>query len=215
MPCVRDHRYIWTTWISRLLAGESHCEWASWFRAHYQDWLKPPSDFDQTQWMMNHTDLVSQARESRETLGYTVYTEGQNSFRLRGSTATLAGKPDLIAVRNGDAVIINAKTGRPSPHHSVQVLIYMYAVPRALPEYHGMEFRGHLIYPESHVQIPVSGLDQPFVERLGALIRRLADETPARRVPSAQECRWCDITAADCPERVEDEAWEEGVTADF
>ena len=212
MTRVRDHPYIWATWLSRLLAGEAHCEWASWFRAHYQDWARPPSDFDQTRWMMDHTALVNEARESREKLGYTVYTEGQNAFRLRGVTATLAGKPDLIAVRNGDAVIVDAKTGRNSPHHAVQVLTYMYAVPRALPEYRGMECRGHVIYPDGNVQIPVSGLDQPFVERLGALIRRLADETPARRVPSAQECRWCDITSKDCPERMEDEAREEGET---
>ena len=91
----------------------------------------------------------------------------------------------------------------------------MYAVPRATPEYRDIEFRGHVIYPESHVQIPVSGLDQRFIDRLGALIRRLADETPARRVPSASECRWCDITAADCPDRIDDEIREDGATTDF
>ena len=215
MARAREHPYVWATWIARLLAGEAHCEWASWFRAHYQDWARPPSDFDQTRWMMDHADLVSQARESREKLGFTVYTENQNSFRLRGKLATLAGKPDLIAVKGGDAVIIDAKTGRPSPYHSVQALTYMYAVPRAMPEYRDMEFRGHLIYPESHVQIPVSGLDRQFIDRLGSLIRRLADETPARRVPSASECRWCDITSADCPDRIDDETREDGGTTDF
>ena len=215
MARAREHPYVWATWIARLLAGEAHCEWASWFRAHYQDWARPPSDFDQTRWMMDHTDLVNQARESRKKLGYTVYTEGQNSFRLRGKFPTLAGKPDLIAVKGGDAVIIDAKTGRPSPHHSVQVLTYMYAVPKAMPEYRDVEFRGHVIYLDGNVQIPVSGLDQPFVERLGALIRRLAEENPARRVPSASECRFCDITIADCPERVEEGVWEEGETDDF
>ena len=211
----RDHPYVWTTWLSRLLAGEAHCEWAAWFRSHYQDWERPPSDFDSARWMMDHTGLVNQARESREKLGYTVYTENQNFFRLRGKFATLAGKPDLIAVKGNDAVIIDAKTGRPNPDHAVQVLTYMYAVPRALPEYNGMELRGHIIYPEGQVQIPASRLDRPFINRLGSLIRRLADGTPARRVPSPSECRWCDITAADCPERVEDEVREEGVTADF
>ena len=215
MARAREHPYVWATWIARLLAGESSCEWSSWFRAHYQDWVKPPSDFDQTRWMMDHTGLVNQARESREALGYTVYTENQNAFRLRGKLATLAGKPDLIAVKGYDAVIIDAKTGRPNPHHAVQVLTYMYAVPKALPEYNGMEFRGHVIYPEGQVQIPVSGLDRQFIDRLGALIRRLADETPARRVPSASECRWCDITIADCPERVEEGVREEGETDDF
>ena len=85
MPRAREHPYIWATWIARLLAGESHCEWAGWFRAHYQDWERPPSDFDQSKWMMDHTDLVNQARESREKLGYTVYTEGQNSLPAQGS----------------------------------------------------------------------------------------------------------------------------------
>ena len=178
--------------------------------------MRPPSDFDSTQWMLDHTDLVNRARESREALGYEVYTENQNSFRLRGATATLAGKPDLVAVKGSDAVIIDAKTGRSSPHHATQVLIYMYSIPKALDRYRGMEFRGHVIYPDGNVGIPASGLDGKFIDRLGSLIRRLADETPARRVPSASECRWCDITEKDCPEREETEAdGHEGVTDDF
>ena len=165
--------------------------------------------------MLEHTALVNQARESREKLGYTVYTEAQNAFRLRGKFATLAGKPDLIAVKGQDVVIIDAKTGKPSPAHAVQVLIYMYAVPKSLGQYRGVEFRGHVVYPDAQVGIPVSGVDEKFTERLGSLIRRLAAETPARRVPSTQECRFCDITKADCPERVEAEPREEEITDDF
>ena len=215
LPRPRENPYIWVTWLAKLLAGESSCEWSAWFRAHYQDWAKPPSDFNQAQWMLDHTALVNQARESREKLDYTVFTEGQNSFRLRGRAATVAGKPDLIAVKGGDAVIIDAKTGKPGPAHSAQLLIYMYGLPRALEQYRGVEFRGHVIYPDANVQIPASGLDSKFVENLGGLIRRLASETPARRVPSGPECRFCDITAGDCPERVEEEAQREGTTEDF
>ena len=135
MPRPRESPYIWTTWLARLLAGEASCEWASWFRSRYQDWTKPPSDFDQSQWMLDHTALVNRERASREALGYEVFTEGQNAFRLRGRAATLAGKPDLIAVKNGDAVITDAKTGKitrredgeavtvppgPGPHLSVR-----------------------------------------------------------------------------------------------
>ena len=55
----------------------------------------------------------------------------------------------------------------------------MYAVPMALEQYLGTEFRGHVIYPDGNVQIPsLSGLDQKFTERLGGLIRRLADRRP-------------------------------------
>ena len=215
MPRPRENPYIWVTWLAKLLAGESNCEWSAWFRAHYQDWARPPSDFNQAQWMLNHTALVNRERESRERLGYVVHMEGQNSFRLRGRSATVAGKPDLIAVKGNNSVIIDAKTGRPDPSHAVQVMTYMYAVPLALEQYRGIRFQGQVIYPDAQVGIPASGLDQKFIEHLGSLIRRLASETPARKVPSAQECRFCDITAADCPERVEEEAQREGTTEDF
>ena len=200
--------------FAHFLIGDNKnpCEWAGWFRSHYQGWARPPSDFNQAQWMLDHTALVNRERESRERLGYTVYTEAQNAFRLRGRSATVAGKPDLIAVKGGDAVIIDAKTGNPSPAHSAQVMVYQYAVPLALREHRGVEFRGHVVYPESQVGIPVSAVDKKFTENLGSLIRRLASETPARRVPSAGECRFCDITKADCPERVEGEVWGEGAT---
>ena len=215
MASTREHPYIWATWLARLLAGEAQCEWAGWFRANYQDWAKPPSDFDSAKWMMDHTALVNEARESREALGYQVFTEDQNFFALRGKAATLSGKPDLIAVKGNDLVIADAKTGKPSPHHAVQVLTYMYAVPRALERYRGMEFRGHVVYPDGNVQIPASGLDRQFIDRLGSLIRRLADENPARKVPSTSECQWCDITAADCPQRIEVDREVSGSTEDF
>ena len=88
-----------------LLAGESSCEWSAWFRAHYQDWARAPSDFNSTQRMLDYTALVNQARESWERLGYEVFTENQNSFRLRGRSGTVAGKPDLIAVKGNNSVM--------------------------------------------------------------------------------------------------------------
>ena len=94
MARAREHPYVWATWIARLLAGEAHCEWASWFRAHYQDWardLRPTST--RARWMMDHTDLVNQARESRKKLGYTVSHRGPEfSFRLRGKFADPGGE---------------------------------------------------------------------------------------------------------------------------
>ena len=118
MPRPRESPYIWATWLAKLLAGENSCEWAGWFRSHYQDWTKQPSDFDSTQWMLAHTALVNQVREDSERLGYTVFTENQNSFRLRGRHRHPGGEADLIVVKGGDAVVIDAKTGKPGPAHA-------------------------------------------------------------------------------------------------
>ena len=83
MPTPRESPYIWATWLPRLLTGENSCEWAVWFRAHYQDWARAPSDFNQAQWLLNHTALLNKRRADWEVGGYSVNTEGQNIFHLR------------------------------------------------------------------------------------------------------------------------------------
>src|SRR5206468_35641 len=42
----RDVPFIWVTWISSLLSGDNHCEWAAWFRAHFEH-EKRPSTFNE------------------------------------------------------------------------------------------------------------------------------------------------------------------------
>ena len=174
-----------------------------------------PSDFDQTGWLMNHTALLNEQRQRWELQGYSVLTEGQNSFNLRGSSAVLAGKPDLVTRRRDQITVIDAKTGRPSPAHAAQVLVYMYALPRALERYRGLNIDGQVAYPGHVVNIPADAVDGRFVENLGGIIRRLASQMPARRVPSPGECRFCEITPADCPDRAGEGPKEEGTTGDF
>ena len=165
--------------------------------------------------MLQHTALVNRERDSLENLGYEVHTENQNLFRLRGSTATIAGKPDLIGEKAHEILISDAKTGQRSPSHRAQVQIYQYAVPKALPQFQGKRAAGQVRYPDAYVSSPASSVTPEFVSNMSSLIRRLADDVPARRVPSAQECRYCDITRADCPERIEDGWTQEGSTEDF
>ena len=175
----------------------------------------PPSNFDQAGWLMDHTALLNEQREVWEKQGCSVLTEAQNSFTLRGSSASLAGKPDLVAQRRDGVTVIDAKSGRPSPHHAIQVMIYMYALPRALERYRGLALSGQVAYPDHVVDIPAAAVDEGFIRNLGGLIRRLAAETSARRVPSPMECRFCEITKADCPDRLEEVPAQEGVTDDF
>ncbi len=153
--------------------------------------------------MLKHTKLVNSLREEWEDVGYTVTTEGQNSVTLRGNAATLGGKPDLIAFRDDLAVIIDAKTGKPSPSHAVQVMLYQYAVPKAMEQYKGLKFAGQVAYANHAVDIPAEAVNEEFVRSMSSLVQRLGAETPARKIPSAGECRFCDISSADCQERVE------------
>ena len=113
-------------------------------------------------------------------------------------------------------MILDVKSGREQPSPRAQLMIYMYAIPRALPEYRNASIAGEIVYPSRVQRVPRGGVDQGFVQRLGSLIRRVAADKPPGRVPSVPERRFCDITAADCPERVEpNEDAPEGMTADF
>ena len=130
MPVSRESPYVWVTWISKILAGEDSCEWASWFRANHENssYKKIPSDFDSATWQIKHTELLRQARQEYESKGYKVFTQNQNMIRLQGRTSMLSGIPDLIAVGDETGVVIDVKTGQPLASHVIQVLIYMYAL---------------------------------------------------------------------------------------
>ena len=87
----------------------------------------------------------------------------------------------------------------------------MYAIPLALRQYRGMTLRGR----DHEVPIPTDAVNETFKTNLVELIRRLSDTAPSRRVASAMECGFCDITGTDCPERVETNQTGDGETADF
>ena len=140
----------------------------SWFKAQHEGWTwsRMPSDFDQSAWMVGHTALLNEQRQNWEQRGYSILTEGQNSFNLRGSSAGLAGKPDLVARRRDEITVTDAKTGRPSPAHAVQVLLYMYALPLALERYRGLSIAGQVAYPDHVVDIAADAVDGRFVGSL-------------------------------------------------
>ena len=57
-------------------------------------------------------------------------------------------------------------------------------------------------------EVAVSGdsVDDAFVSRLTKFIRKMTADMPPRRVPSLSECGWCELTSADCPDRIEPDA---------
>ena len=194
----RDFPYLYVTWLAPLLSGDRSCEWSVWFKAHYEKYAKVARDFDSARWNREHTALLERKRSDLEGQGRTVYVEDQNKFNLRGSVATLGGKADLVA----DATVYDTKTGRPKDSDILQVQIYMWALPRAIDRYKHLVFDGCLVYTDHEVEIPASTITPQFIERITRLIKRLAMDDPSRKVPAAGECRWCEITATDCPERI-------------
>lgn len=202
----RSSPYIYVTWLTKLLAGEEQCQWKSWFKAHYR-WEKPLSDFDLAQWTANHTQMLQARAAVMRKEGYAVYIEGQNDFRLQGkSGATLAGKPDIVGVKNGRCLVVDCKTGQERHSDKIQVLIYMLLLTQTHTACNGLPIDGEVQYSTGSVSVRAEDLTDQFRTQFRELMHKLGEPTPLVRVPSQSECRFCDITINDCPDRLDESA---------
>lgn len=213
MGIPRGEPYIWVTWLPKLLVGEAHCQWALWFRAHYR-YEKAPSTLDTALWCAQHAALVEKTEQALRDEGWTVSVEDQNKFAVHGRTATVAGKPDLIAVKGEVVRVIDCKTGAPKGSDCMQVLIYMLLLPRVRPECQGRVVYGEVRYSDGLQVIEPSELTQDLQEHIWKAIRQAAGSTPPPKAPSSRGCRFCDITATDCEARVELQPEYEGTALD-
>jgi hypothetical protein len=199
----RSKPYVWATWITKLLAGESQCTWAAWFRAHHR-YDKLPRDADMATWTSEHTAMVGERSRALVAGGYDVYREEQNSFALRGqSGAVLSGKPDIVAVKGRDVRVIDCKTGAPRNSDQLQVMLYLFALPLADISYRDKVLQGKVVYRADEVTIASSTIDAAFKQQLARTLQQVTADEPPERVPSFGECRFCDISRKDCPARVD------------
>jgi hypothetical protein len=203
LVCQRPNPFIWASWISKLMAGEKQCQWASWFRSHYV-WDKVPSGLDLAKWTAEHAQLLQARRAALEAEGFTVYAEDQNSFTLMGKTGIqVSGKPDIVAIRGPEAYVEDCKTGTPRHSDHFQVLVYMLSLPHVDGPCKGRKVEGRIVYGNTVVDVPLSKIDADLKELFRRTVLTIGGPEPARKVPSWGECRYCDISRADCPERIE------------
>ena len=211
MAYARRSPYLHATWISRYLTGDKSCLWACWFKANYQGYDRMPSDFDVARWTMEHTDLLNKLIADLEEQGCELFIEHQNGFRVESSRtgAVIGGRADLIArFPDGRTVVYDAKTGQEAASHIAQVQLYMYLLPksdltkwREIPE---GSLEGAVVYKDGHqIDIPAESIDDAFEERVADFMQKMTAPVPPRRVPSGPECGFCELTKADCPERID------------
>lgn len=200
LTTARPEPYVWVSWITKLLAGESSCVWSAWFRAHYQT-AKAPNGFDMAAWQMDHAALLRKTAIEHENEGYKVFTEGQNLFALKGKAGTLSGKPDMVAVKDMEGWVVDTKTGLPKASDRIQVMVYMWALPKTIPAFAGVRFHGKVIYKTGSSIIGPEEVDATFIKRVSDLMREICGEAESHKAPSYAECQHCPITAEDCADR--------------
>ena len=207
MPALREHGpYIHPSWLPKLLVGMDMCQFKIWFQSHHdgRTWTKLESDFDLARYNLRHTELLRQCAQEYLDRGYLVTVERQNEFRLQLAGAIISGRADVLATRDDQLVIIDAKAAQPSQAHEIQVMLYMLFFKLQDTRARDKRVTGEVYYSPDHtVAIPAGAADQEFQDLVFNLITRLTAKEAPRKVPSAAECRFCPIPKEYCPERVE------------
>jgi hypothetical protein len=202
MPSQRDVPYIWVTWLASLLSGDNHCEWAAWFRAHFHH-LRQYRSFGEVKWQADHAEMLRARVDELQKRGYQVFIEGQNNFNLKGRAATLGGTPDIVAIGEQDAWVIDCKSGKQRDSHFFQVLIYMLMLPITHHACRGRSLGGEIQYRDYSALVMPGELTPQRQAQIRALIERIGANEPLSKVPSPRECRWCPVSPRDCPERMD------------
>ena len=103
-------------WLAGLLSGEAHCQWASWFRTHHEDWDKVEvPGLPGLDWETQYTYQLNDCIKRYEAQGYTVSNGGPNAYSLSIGEAVLSGRPDVIAAKGEDCVVIDFPKGEGEP----------------------------------------------------------------------------------------------------
>lgn len=198
--------YIWPTWIAGLIAGEAHCQWRAWYKAHfrYEKAMTVRSDENALdRWKAEHAAAVRRLAESQTAAGASVFIEDQNRFTYEGRAAIVGACPDLVAVRSGSAVVVDVKTGRERAADFFQVAIYLVLAP-LVPgsRLRGLSLSGVVAYAGRNRDISADDAEGSRDLVISQVLLTAGRDAPLR-VPSVWECRRCDIAA--CPDRAADE----------
>lgn len=193
----RPSPYVWVTWITGLLSGSDRCHWKVWVKSHFQV-PRQETSFDLKRWTEEHDAMTTSRVYKLKKEGYEVSVEDENSFVLRGSVATLAGKPDIIALKPEEktGLIVDEKSGKQKDQYVWQVLIYMFAKLFSSPDY---TFTGEIEYKDERVTVLPMQLHDQNKARIGEVMKIVGGPIEPPRVPSRFECEYCDILS--CPDR--------------
>lgn len=199
--------YVYVTWLSRAMAGEASCLYPFWFKAHFKTPSKRSCDLDA--WNADHSVMVHTVATEYRDAGYEVWVEKQNDLSVIGKGgAKLQGFADIIAVKDDTAIIIDCKTGVPKAFHTLQVRLYMYLLhhSKTHPARNCRRILGAVRYkPENSeiIELPHAAWDGLFDNMKYYLDIILAQQPPVA-LPSASDCRFCDLAKVVCEDSIDD-----------
>ena len=192
----RDSPYIWVGWLAKVMSGEITCHWQSWFQSQNQLTEKQPSDFDLTEWIMNHTKMLTELKEKLIKEGYNPLIEQTIRHNIPNSNIIVSGKSDCIIEKEDKIIVYDCKTGKERVSDQIQVMLYMYLLSKG--KFSKRKLTGIVMYKDKEIKI--QNLPEEFEENFNFFVNILSLSKPPTKNPG-ENCKFCSITKNDCPER--------------
>ena len=187
----RPRKYVFPTWITKLLAGEAKCWYSAWYKSHFK-YQKKADDTERAaffaEYNEKHDTIVRHRALAMKLAGWVVKTE--DPFRVAGKAGDISGRIDIVGMKGDEALVVEVKSGRPRQSDRWQALLYMMLLP--LDWLKGFKtVRGEVEYRDGTV--PVSTMTAGDKEKIGAALRLVTGDEAPVAVPSEGDCRYCDI----------------------
>lgn len=206
---------IWITHVTGLMSDEDHCRYAAWFKARFT-YEKEKDDFDKKEYQAKHKLARDQRVEELRAAGWQVRIEDAVKFEVRGraTNTVLAGKPDIVAFKHDERLILvgDPKTGKKHLKHWYQLAMYVKWIKKTLGDrFADYTVTGELLYYDveegaarllERIELLPEEITTNVMQVIVSELQTIGMDLAPERSPSELECLYCDITSADCPDRM-------------
>lgn len=191
--------FLMVTWTLGLVTGDDQCVWRRWFQSRYKYPEIPDPTFDSAAWSAQHDAQVERRVRELEADGWQVETEGKNWMRLKGQSALLTAKPDIVARKGGQFLLIDEKTGAQNKKDWWQVLVYLYLILKTWNAH--LRVTGQVEYADgTRIDISPNEFTDELRAKFFSVVKMIGDTSEPKKTPAMNECRFCNIK--DCDQRI-------------
>lgn len=199
----RPQPYIHPSWLAKAVSGNRQCLLSLYLQANYKI-PKVDNTFDAEGYKLKHQSALTRYVAALKDEGYTVFTEGSNEFWYETKAgAVISAKPDIVAIKIGEAIVPDIKTGKELKACDIaQVKLYMAMTPSV--GLHGIQKIpvGQLVHNDEVFDISPSEINTEFKQQVADIVNSLTQPHIPSATPSTQECRFCPVRHI-CPFKVD------------
>lgn len=188
----RQQSYIHPSWLAKAISGDRQCQLSLHLQANYKI-PKVDNNFDLEGHKFKHQTALTRYAGLLKSEGYLVHAEGSNEFWYNTKAgAVISAKPDLVAIRSGEAIVPEIKTGRELKSCDIaQVKLYMAMIPAI--GLHGIREIpiGQLVHNDEVYEIAPSEVTTEFKQQVADVVNAITQPGVPPATPSTLECRYC------------------------